>query len=216
MELLAIALARAAAFIEVQTWDPFGKATTLEAVQKLAEQYTFAVIPGKFADIDFQKGIELSGGRFGDIVIDKLSIFINGILIDTRSSTEDAERVLYDLLEIARKVFGAVVRPQRMYFVSQLIFRSPLRLGLLNPVLQKVADRLSESVSADMRHSFDFEPTAVLINADLSQTKIAPGMFSLERRADIPFEENTYFSNAPLRTGAHIALVEELEKNLIP
>lgn len=216
MELTAITLARAVALIEVQTWDPFGKATTLEAIQRLTEKYTFGVVPQKFSEIDFQKGVELLGGRFGNIVVDRLSIFVNGIMVDTRSSTEDAEKVVTDLLDLAKILLGAVVRPQRINFTSQVVFRSNMRLGLLNPILEAAAERISSDVSSDMKHPYRFEPTAVIINADLSQAKIAPAVFSIERRANIPFEENTYFSNAPLRTAEHLGLLEQIEKVLLP
>jgi hypothetical protein len=66
-----------------------------------------------------------------------------------------------------------------------------------------------------MKHPFIFEPTAILINADLSQAKIGPAIFSVERRADIPFSENIYFSSAPLRTSEHLDVVKEFEASLL-
>jgi hypothetical protein len=40
-------------------------------------------------------------------------------------------------------------------------------------------------------------------------------MFSIERRAEVPFVENTFFSNAPLRTREHVELVKAFEDSLI-
>lgn len=215
MELLSINLARIVAMIQVQQWDPLGKALTLEAVGKLASRYSFTKGPEKLEDVDFQKGVELFSGKLGEIRIDRIAIFLNGIIIDTRSSTEDSEKVLRDILDLAKEAFGAVIEPIRHTFTSQLIFRSEIQLAALNPILPKIARRLTERVSADLKHPFTVEPSAILLNVDTSQTKIAPAIFSIERRAEIPFAEKTYFSNAPVRTGEHIALIEGFENSLL-
>jgi hypothetical protein len=136
-------------------------------------------------------------------------------VIDTRSSTENSEKVLNDILALAHEVFGAAIKPLRQSFMSQFIFRSDMRLATLNPVVPKIATVLSERASADLKHPFSYEPTAILLNVDTSQTKTAPAMFTIERRAEIPFAENTYFSSAPLRTAEHIEIVKEFEASLL-
>jgi hypothetical protein len=88
-------------------------------------------------------------------------------------------------------------------------------LAALNPALPKIANVLTERTSAGMRHPFLFEPTAVLFNVDTSQAKSPPAMFSIERRVDVPFEENTYFSQAPLRTAEHIEILNTFEASLL-
>jgi hypothetical protein len=59
-----------------------------------------------------------------------------------------------------------------------------------------------------------FEPTAIIIGSDNSQLKITPSSFSIERKLEAPFVENTYFSQAPLETSEHLQLVEEIERGL--
>lgn len=215
MEIVSIALARLTALIQFQEWDPFGKTLTLEALAKLGGRYSFAKGPTKLADIDFQKGIELLEGSFGEVRIDKIAIYLNGIVIDTRSSTEDAETILNDILALAHEAFGAKIKPARHSFASHIIFRSPMRLSSLNPVLPTIADVLTERSSADLKHPFIFEPTSVLFNIDSSQAKIAPQVFTIERRAEIPFAENTYFSGAPLRTNEHIEVLKTFESAIL-
>lgn len=214
MELISIVRARMVAMIQLQQWDPFGRALTLEALGRIGGRYSFIKVPTKLEDIDLQKGAELQEGRLGDIRIDRITIFLNGIVIDTRSSTEDSEKVLNDIISLALESFGAIIKPARQSFVSQFVFHSNMRLAALNPVFPKVAAVLTERASADLKHPFTFEPTAILLNADTAQAKTAPAMFSIERRAEIPFAENTYFSNAPLRTAEHIELVKTFEASL--
>ncbi len=215
MELVSITLARLVAMVQIQEWDPLGKASTLEALAKFKSRYSFTKTPTNLEELDLQKGIELVEGRLGDIRIDKITLFQNGIVIDTRSSTENSEKVLDDILVLAEDAFGATIRPARQGFASQLIFRSNMHLAALNPVLPKIADILTERASADLKHPFVFEPTGILLNVDTSQTKTAPVMFSIERRTEIPFEENTYFSSAPLRTVEHIEVVKTFEASIL-
>jgi hypothetical protein len=87
-------------------------------------------------------------------------------------------------------------------------------LQLLNPILQPIADRLGAETSEDLSHPIIFEPTAVLIGPDTWQLKVVPSVFSIERRAETPFKENTYFSGAPIGTAEHLKLIEEMEAAL--
>ena len=60
-----------------------------------------------------------------------------------------------------------------------------------------------------------YEPTAILFNLDQSLTKLTPGAFSIERRADVPFPDKKYFSNAPLATQEHIQVLKDFERALL-
>ena len=216
MELISINLARLVSFLEVQALDPFGRTSELGVFNNVGSRYSFSKVPQTFAEIDLTKGVELIAGKLGDINIDKLAFYPKGIVIDTRSSTDDCLKVLHDLLSQARELFGATITPSRQNLVSQIVFRSSLRLSLLNPLLQPVADQIEAAVSDGLRQSVMYEPTAVLWAPDLSQIKLAPVVFSIERRADIPFSENTYFSSAPLGTNAHLEMLQKIEASLLP
>ena len=215
MKLVSVALARVIAMVQFDEWDPFGRTLTFEAISNVASRYSFAKVPTKPEELDLQKGVELVEGRFDDVRIDKVTIYINGIAVDTRSSTDDSERVLNDIFQLASDAFGAAINPARKSFASQLIFRSEMRLATLNPVLPRIADLLTERASANLKHPFVFEPTAILVGADTSQAKVAPVVFSIERRAELPFSENTYFSNAPLATKEHLETIQAFETALL-
>ncbi|MBZ5622081.1 MAG: hypothetical protein LAQ69_25635 [Acidobacteriia bacterium] len=79
MELVAIALARVASFLEIEGIDPTGKTSTREACKRLADRYSFVKFPQTIEEFDFQKGIEFTAGKLGTINIDKMTIFGNGL-----------------------------------------------------------------------------------------------------------------------------------------
>jgi hypothetical protein len=166
--------------------------------------------------MNLQTGVTFGMGRLDDIAIEQIQLFHNGIVIDTRSSTDNCFRVLTDFLKLARSLNGAAVSPTRHHVVSQIVFRSELKLSLLNPALQPIADRLSAATSGYLAHPVSYEPNVISIGADGTQLKVTPSVFSLERRNEAAFSENTYFSAAPLPTTEHFELIEHLEKLLIP
>jgi hypothetical protein len=200
--------------MEVQALDPFGKALDIEAFKELGQRYSFAKVPEQFAELDLQKGINFISGECRGVKVDKLTLYQNGLVVDTRSSTDNCQKVVDDIIGLARELFGAKVKVGRRLFVSQLVFQSDVKMALLNPILQRIIDRLTESVSQDMNHPYAFD-ASIVVNAELWQAKITPGVFSIERRADTPFTENTYFSNAPLRTADHLEVLQEFESALM-
>jgi hypothetical protein len=214
VELVAINLARVAAFLEILALDPKGQTTAPEGLRSFAERYSFVKFPQTAAEMDFQKGVQFAAGRFKDIAIDQVQLYNNGIAIDTRSSTDSSLRILQDILEFTKVRTGASVAPVREHFISHIAFRSTLKLALLNPILQPIADRLAEQSSKQLNHPIVFEPTLFTIGPDTSQIKIAPAIFSIERRIETPFNENTYFSVAPLSTADHLKLIAEVEAAL--
>lgn len=214
MELIAVQLARVAAFLEILSLDPKGQTTVPEGIAGFAKRYAFQKSPQSVAEMDFQKGVQFAAGRHRNVAIEQIQLFNNGIAIDTRSSTDNCLLILQDILDNVMSTMGVSVGPTKRHFVSQIAFRSDLKLSLLHPMLQPIADRLGAETSSALNHPIIFEPTAILIGPDTSQLKLTPSMFSIERRIETPFGENTYFSGAPLTTTEHFELIEEVEEAL--
>jgi hypothetical protein len=209
--MISIALARIAAFVEINALDPRGSNTLSESVRRLIEHYGFTRVPEPTAQLESDTGVKFGDGRLGSIAIDTLHLFHNGLLIDTRSSTDDSRKVLEDVLSLAKELNGAHVVINRHHFISQIVFRSKLNLFFLNPILNPIADRLSKRLSSDLNTLVVFEPTSVIVGPQTWDRKIAPSVFSIERRLEVPFNENTYYSQAPLTTNEHIKFIEEFE-----
>jgi hypothetical protein len=92
---------------------------------------------------------------------------------------------------------------------------SDLSIGKVHPVLQKIAKVVSSSISGSLHQSFHFEPSGISIACHHTQTKLTPVAFSIERRNEVPFWDNTYYSAAPLSTSIHMELIGILEEALV-
>jgi hypothetical protein len=145
--------------------------------------------------------------------------FATTVTVVTRTSTDDCEAVLEDLAEWVRTNFSVSTKPSYpTNFVSQLecVLDGSLakRLDFFNPI----GDRITAyAKSYGFTACPPYEATAAYLYFDNSKLTNPPTLtlaFSIDRRAGVPFEENKYFAQAPLKTRDHIALLRELEKLL--
>ena len=63
----------------------------------------------------------------------------------------------------------------------------------------------------------DYEPSAVYLFFDNSKFTSPPtlaGSFLIDHRAGVPYDENRYYSQAPLKTDDHVAALVELDRVL--
>lgn len=218
MQLSAVTLARLFAFIEPVDLNPRGRVHYPDLANALVDRYKFLKFPQKAEDFDETKGIMFGGGKFGEIGTVNLQIFSYGIVVDTASSTDDSERVLEDALSWGTKALGLAYKPgtvKRKAFVSQLTFHSEVDLQHLHPAFSKLCKRLTTRVPQFFGQSVVYLPTAFSVGFDATSVKSGPAAFTIERRVEIPFSENKYFSTAPLPTAEHITFLNEFEADIL-
>jgi hypothetical protein len=218
MELLAVITARIFAFVEPIDLNPRGKIYYPTLVAALVDRYGFAKYPLKPEEFDELKGVTFENGRTGEVTVNKVQIFNQGIVVETASSTKDSEMVLEDALIWASQTMGMSYKPgmiTRKAFVSNLTFYSQLNLGALNVALSKLADRISMRVPEFYGQPVKYEPTVFYLGYDPTKVKLTPSVFSIERRAEAPFSQNKYYSQAPLPTDEHISALESFEADLL-
>lgn len=215
MELICVSLARVVAFLEVIGIDPKGVTSVSESLASLTERYKFEKTPQSISELDFQKGVELVAGRLDSIRIYKVTLYANAVSVDTHSSTDECDIVLDDLLEWAQQFAGGILIPNRKGYVSNLVVKSNVDLGRMNRVLGEIAGIVSSVVSSGLGQDFRFEATSVFIGCDHTQTKLTPIAFSIDRRSETPFWDNTYYSAAPVSTNVHLDLIGKFEEALV-
>ena len=213
MKLLAISLARVTAFTDIYEWNPQNRIPFHEFSKAFVKRYGFLKSPQTLEEYDLQKGTVYGAGQLNTITIDTVTLFMKGIVIDTRSSTDNAEHFLMDLAEWAEELFQIEHSPERMrrkVFLSELSFYSEAFLRLLNPKLQQLTARLDEVVSSYAREPQSFEPSSFSFSSD-PPTRLGTLNLKIERLGAVPFSENKYFSSAPLPTTEHLSFLAAFE-----
>ncbi len=217
MQLAAVLLARVLGFIEVSELNPKGKVFFPDLTAKIIERFKFQGYPQKLEDFDAQKGVNFNSGTWDGVNVDKLTIFWNGILLDTQSSTDDSERILYDSLSWVRDEFGLRYDPskvKRKRHVSHLAFYSDAPMTGTGGAIQELCQQVSKRVEEIMGKPISYIPTELTVDFERQGTiPFAP--FKIQRRVETPFAENKYFSEAPFPTSVHIEILERFEHSLL-
>jgi len=216
MKLLSVQRARSIWFINLVDLNPHGR-NVFSLIAPVIEKYRFVQFPTKPEELDLSKGINFVGGSFqkdpkNDIAID-LTIYNDGFLADTRSSTEDSDSFLDDFLSWIAGEFGLVpykeILRSKAYF-SELWVKTNKSLNALNPELENFGKRLSSLIVGHDHHPILFETYGISFWTNPTIT-FPPGPFKFERAENIPFGENRYYSAAPLQTNIHLEMLTELE-----
>lgn len=214
MKLLSIATARFIGAISTMELNPRGLLVYPALIEGLIDKYGFLVSPDEDEVFDEQKGINFEDGAWNNIAIDKVTIFSDGIVVNTRSSTSDAEAIFNEALEWASASYGLTYQPQmvsKRRYVSELVFHSEARLDGLNSKLHSFNDQVSDTLMKFTDLNAKFELSGVGFHYDNSDLKISVTQFRIERLENSPYAENKYYSIAPLPTDEHLRLLEEFE-----
>lgn len=219
MELLSVNLARVVWFVPARDVNPRGLNGWNTLFPALIERYKFVSYPKKEESFNPNRepGEKFIGGEFlnaqGMPIMLHFTSYDDGIVADTRSSTQDSENFLIEFSQWIVSDFGLTFRPEMIRskgYVSELYVTSDGSLSNLNPQLQRFADRVSSLIEGH-REPIPYETSGISFAAT---TEFKPASFIFERATDTLFPENRYYSKAPLHTDVHLTLLNELEEIL--
>jgi hypothetical protein len=208
MEIKKIIQGRVLQMAKAQTnlgWVP-------ELIAEIGAKYQFTIVP-KPEDLwrgpDFKA--EFKHGRLGANIIDTLALFHDGFVVDSTISTENAELFLNDFMQGLKSKVSGLEETGKPYYLSQL--EVSLNLGGFGKLLDTIGNQIF--LRLEKYGLLGVKPYA-LSAIQLAQDplgKIGPKLspFSIERRLDIPYADNIFFAQAPLRTEDHKVLLETLE-----
>ncbi|MGA2366435.1 MAG: hypothetical protein ABSG12_13200 [Steroidobacteraceae bacterium] len=148
-------------------------------------------------------------GPLGSPIAVNLTIHEDGFVAETRSSTDDADSFLHDVLTYVEKEFSLPsyleVGVKKIY-ASEIYFHLPKALSIFNTKFSKVAETISLGNSGDLKPT---EPVALIFGTDPARGR--QSLLRIEREVNIPFSEGRYYSFAPLKTKEHLQLLEAFE-----
>lgn len=186
-----------------------------EAAIALAERYRFGERPTEIKELIGEK-IHFGHGEYSGRQIESFDIFSDGVIVSGKMPTEVLDEFLDDVIGWMEPTLGLKryeTHEINKTYESSLVLQSEAKLlGLLDTAseLQKVLSGLLNKATG-MTHKFQSAGFALAVDgAEIAGLKPTP--FRVERRAEISFSKNFYFSIAPLPTKAHLELLSKLEK----
>jgi hypothetical protein len=211
MNILYVGLARTIWLFDFALLNPTGMSLR-GVIEEIGKRYQFAKTPKNEFDFDEQRSLSFKSGTFvGQRKIPLLvglNIYSDGVVADTMSSTDESTELLNDLAKWLKDTYGLVVPSERIVnYLSQIDFRMEVPLVNLNPrlnsLLKLIEGRVSTKIPLDVA-SIQFW------TEDFGKPS-TPAAIRIERKISASFSANHYFSQAPLTTKDHIALLNEFE-----
>lgn len=212
MKIESVVRARSIWLFHSNDLNPYGLSLQ-KLIPGLLERYRFVVAPSPKEALEAKEGIHFRSGTFSkpdgtEIVVDLIS-YRDGVIADTRSSTEDSDRFLADLLGWTSSEFGlrpiAEIKVRKIY-ISEMFVTCDRPLERLNPKMRKFADAIAQYLPE--RGSPRFELSHIQFSVNPPTTPNQPASFRFELAE--PRAEGRYYTFAPLTSADHIKLLENL------
>ncbi len=222
MKLQSVSLARSIWLFPVLALNPGGKSlrTILRALIDKCQFLGHPATPEQWTsnELKFENGVFLTPR--GDEVGVSFSLYKDGLVADTRSSTDDATAFLRHVLEWVHREHGLVhyeslTTPRTQRYISAVYVTCDYPIDTAMPKLQVFTSAVAESTSS-RRGSGAMQFTGFTIGQDPAEAKGDNWEFKFERVVDAPFSENRFYSWAPCQTDTHLELLSKLEEIFHP
>lgn len=221
MHVLKVISARSIWLFPLTDLNPQGKAINTDLIEWLKKTYHFQKFPSSEFDFDKDtKTLSFSGGKFRTTYDGKeqhiavgLSIYNDGVVVNTESSTRNNDKFLDETLRAVAKDFDLVYPEniRRKLYYSEMDVRLDRPIKLLNPKLEQLANQISELREGP---TVNFEFSGVSFLPEPSAQAMTLGI-AIERKINSEWSENRYWTRAPLQTDAHVKLLKEFEALLV-
>jgi hypothetical protein len=222
MKLVSVTTARSIWLVPVDEINPRGKYLS-NAVQLLIKKYSFAKVPtieelvtGPAEGLKFQEGAYTN--RNGEQIYISFTVHRDGVVIDSRSSTDDNDLFMSEVLNLLSKTYDLPSQSElsiRRLYSSIIYIESDRSLKIISPKLIEFCQSISSMFNAISHHNVSFELSGLIFGSDPATTsRLTPAPFRFERAEGVPFEQNRYFSSAPVPTETHLKLLSQLENLL--
>jgi hypothetical protein len=216
MQSRAVLMARLLGFVELACLNPGGKIFFPDVLAGIGNKFNFQKLPTGV--IDESKGVEFGDGRWEGVNVSKLTIYSNGFLVDTQSSSDDSERILLETLDWATREFGISFSPEMIYrrrYLSNVTFASEVPLLDGFAPARRLKENLRAMSPAILEDDIEFAGARLDIDFERYQRNAPISSFTIQRRQNTAFADGRYFSEAPLPTDLHWQFLEEYERDML-
>ncbi|HEY0011696.1 MAG TPA: hypothetical protein VGB79_02465 [Allosphingosinicella sp.] len=217
MKLISVEASRVISLASLRTTK--GRPFSPQLLGAILDRYKFQHFPDKVPDPSATESINLKVGNWSGIQIDELSAYNDGIIVATQAPNSVLDEFLDDLYEFLEASFGIDRVPlpveERHYesgVVVEMDRRIEQKMSFLSGLYRDLAGFYSEYGYGNSEFrlgGFQVETEAT------AKAHKSPLPFTFVRRREIPFDVGYWFSTAPLRTSDHVAVLENLERQLL-
>jgi hypothetical protein len=195
-----------------------GALAIISAIKGLRDRYSFLRAPQTVEDFNLTSGASFGQGVFQKrFAIDRAAIFGTGLVCEVRVSNEQLSEFILDLSEWLKSEIGFSVQgygyPSTYHSGLEVSSDQPLNLDIYTPIAKAIDAKL---VAYGHAKAASYETVGFSLGSDPYKTQaINQSQFSFARREGHAYDQNIYYSVAPLTVTDHMELLQELEKQLL-
>jgi hypothetical protein len=196
---------------------PTGQLYLPEAIAKAIAKYGFLKVPTREEMANVTDHVAFGMGKFDDTQIQELRIYGDGIVAEARSNSRILDAFIEEFmewLEAELKIVPTVTPKPERYYESTIVVRSKKNLATAIDIPSQIMEALNDHLEKMSYKARPYQPVGFLLDCDFTVPggRRKPSRFSVDRRLGVPFEDNVFFSQAPLPTDDHFALLELVER----
>lgn len=193
-----------------------GQAYWPEVAAKLVARYSFIRYPSIQDLTEHREFMAFGVGKFADSQIQELKVYGDGLVVNARSNSNILDALLDDLLEWASTELGFEPLPNSVperHHESALVLRAKKDIATVVGPLQELTTILNELLGKENFVARRFQASGFILSSDpqAQGSRRIESRFLIDRRVGVPFAENIFYSQAPLPTDDHLALLERVE-----
>jgi hypothetical protein len=218
MRVLSVMSARAIALFDIGELNPGGRVFLPNVISELVERFQFQNFPKTPEQFDEKQGIEFLDGHWNGVNVEKFTIYFNGILVQTQSSTADSQRIIDEGLRWGSEHLGLHYEPtmlKRWRFLNAFSFTTEVPILEAHSAVSNLANGVSEAMAHLIEENISYRANRLDIDFDRFNRQLPIAYFTIQRKIDGTFSDNRYMTEAPLPTDVHIKLVEKFEADIL-
>ena len=193
-----------------------------DLVEEIKDRYNFRTAPSpeQILQPAASAPARFVFGKFGKVTIETFEVLEAmavgvGLAAACRTSTDDSGAFLDHLvgwLSTEYKIEREPIWPTQFQSQMEVVVEGSIAKRLEG--FSSIGDAISRLLRGYGQAAM-FEPIGISLHCDPGQTQIPiPGYFTFERRAGLAYDQNRYFSQSPLKTSDHKAVIEQIERLL--
>lgn len=213
MKILSINSAKSIALVSANFLNPRGLSLKLMSAA-LKEKYKFAVSPLE-KPINDKDGAQFLNGDFvlpnGPTIAVSMTIHTDGIVVETRSSTENGDLFIEDALNLVHQEFGVPSiddLPIKKMYASEMVVQFEKMPVFYNEKVISLLGSISDLIGEEKTGPYDFFGLSFATDPAKSER---PKAFRFEREINIAFSERRFYTFAQAQTQAHLKVLQLLE-----
>jgi hypothetical protein len=187
----------------------------IPAIRAIQDKYGFVQVPHTVEELDLKKGVNFLRGFFRGQVVEKLAIFENGLLCESRCDNSILDDFLTEFLQWAnaQRFRGSPARLTGLRaYLSQMEVISNVKFERTFSKLNAFGDKVTGFLASYGQPASKYSVHGFRMHYDVTEnTLLGAPEFIFERRAGSPFSSNKFFTSAPIKTAEHLELLESLE-----